>query len=168
MSKTTGRNKRKKGLRILITFYLSFSIAFILDRITKIIIVSKIPENVSVEIFPFLYLRNIKNTGICFGFFDAPVYMPLLIVASIVVLILIFLFVHRRRKLLSAFSYFCLGLVSGGILGNLFDRVGYKGVIDFIDFRVWPVFNLADTFIVCGIGGLIIFYSRRKDASRVF
>ncbi len=168
MSEAAGRSKGKEGLITLIVFYSGFSSAFILDRITKIIITSRIPENTSVEIFPFLYLRNIRNTGICFGFLDNPVYMPLLIIASIIALTLIFLFVHKKRKLFSRFPCFCLGIISGGILGNLLDRAGYRGVIDFIDFRIWPVFNLADAFIVCGVACLIVFYSRRKDASRVF
>jgi len=156
---------RRKGLIKLIIFYSVFLFAFVLDRITKIVIVSKIPENTFVEIFPFLYFRNIRNTGICFGFLDNSNYITFLIVASIIALAFIFYFVHKKRRILSGFSLFCFGLVCGGIFGNLFDRAGYKGVIDFIDFRIWPVFNLADVFIVCGVICLIVFYSRRRDAS---
>jgi len=152
----------------LFLFYSEFLIAFILDRITKHIVLSTIPENSFVEIFPFFYLRNIKNTGICFGFLDNPIYLPFLIVASFVALILFFILVHKNIQHLSKWSCLCLALVSGGISGNLIDRIAYKGVIDFIDFRIWPVFNLADTFIVCGVACLLVFYSRGKNASRMF
>ncbi|MGC8804321.1 MAG: signal peptidase II [Candidatus Ratteibacteria bacterium] len=149
-------------------FYSSFAIAFLIDRITKLIVTLKIPENFSVKICRFLYINNIKNGGICFGFLENPSYLPLIIILSVIALFVILLYVHNRRLELPIFSHVCFGLICGGILGNLYDRALYRGVIDFIDFLVWPVFNLADTFIVCGIGCLLIFYSRsRKHASSV-
>lgn len=49
-----------------------------------------------------------------------------------------------------------LGLIAGGAIGNLVDRMSYTRVIDFLDFRVWPVFNLADTFICIGVGLILL------------
>lgn len=145
-------------------FYTGFSIALILDRITKQIVMLTIPANSSIEISKFFHITNIKNAGICFGLFDSPAYLPVFIVASIFAVGFIFIYIFKKKSRLSRFSFFCSGLISGGITGNLIDRITYHGVIDFIDFRIWPVFNLADTFIVCGVFCLIFSYWR-KDAS---
>ena len=168
MSESAGKRGRKTGIGTLIFFYSGFLAAFVLDRISKAIILFMIPENSSFEVFRFLHITNIKNPGICFGFLDSPVYLPVLIFASIIALGLIIGYMHKKKTALPVFPVFCFGLISGGILGNLVDRIIHRGVIDFIDFRVWPVFNLADTFIVCGIAFLVLFYSRRKDASGMF
>lgn len=152
----------------MIFFYSGFSIAFILDRITKQIIVSIIPEGSYIEIFKFFRITNIKNSGICFGLFNSPVYLPLFIATSIVALAFVFTFVYRKSLVLPVFSLFCFGLIAGGILGNLIDRIIFRGVIDFIDFRIWPVFNFADSCIVCGVFSLIVIYWRHKDAPCMF
>ncbi|MCM8763822.1 MAG: signal peptidase II [Candidatus Omnitrophica bacterium] len=168
MSEGAGKSGRKAAIEALTFFYSGFLTAFVLDRVTKIIILLMIPENSSLQVFRFLYITNIKNPGICFGFLDNPVYLPVLIFASVIALGFIIVYIHKKKKALPVFPGFCFGLISGGILGNLVDRVVHRGVIDFIDFRVWPVFNLADTFIVCGIAFLVFFYSRRNDASCMF
>lgn len=149
-------------------FYSALIGSFSLDRISKMIILKTIPENSFVVISRFFYITNIKNTGICFGLFDNVVYQPVFIFASLIALGCIFIYIYRKKKFLPTFPRFCFGLICGGILGNLMDRIFYSGVIDFIDFRFWPVFNLADTFIVSGIISLMVFYSRRKDASCLF
>jgi len=149
-------------------FYSSFAIAFLIDRVTKSLVTLKIPENCSVKVCGFLYINNIKNSGICFGFLENPSYLPFIIILSVIALLVILLYVQNKKLELPIFSHVCFGLICGGILGNLYDRILYRGVIDFIDFLVWPVFNLADTFIVCGIACLLIFHSRsRKRASSV-
>lgn len=166
MSEESGKNRKKTGINKLIFFYSIFAIAFLIDRITKAIVALKIPENFSVKVFQFLYINNIKNSGICFGFLENPSYLPFIITLSVVALLAILFYVHNKKFELPIFSHVCFGLICGGILGNLYDRILYRGVIDFIDFLVWPVFNLADTFIVCGIACLLLFYSRsRKRAS---
>lgn len=152
----------------MISFYSGFILAFILDRITKIFVLLNIPENSSIELFRFFHLSNIRNSGICFGFFDNPASVPFLVVISSIAVIFIIAYVHKKRNL-PKITCICLGLINGGILGNLVDRIAYHGVIDFIDFRIWPVFNLADAFIVCGVLCIIIFYSRiKQNASSVF
>lgn len=101
------------------------------------------------------HITYIKNTGAAFGILGN--YTFLLIIASIVILVLFFLFVKTYSfdnlwfKAASAF-------IIGGAAGNLIDRVRLGFVIDFLDFRIWPVFNIADMAIVTGGIILIIFY----------
>ncbi len=168
MPEITGKVRRKTGIKKLIFFYSGLVSTFLLDRITKIAVISNIPENSSIVIFRFFYITNIRNSGICFGLFDNLIYLPFFIFTSIAALGIIIVYIHRKKTVLSAFPCFCFGLIGGGILGNLIDRVFHRGVIDFIDFRVWPVFNLADAFIVCGIAFLVFFYSRRENVSCLF
>jgi len=92
-------------------------------------------------------LTYITNTGAAFGLF--PDHGLFLIAIAVIVVIAILVY-HRHlpdKTLVRA----SLGLQLGGALGNLIDRLRYGYVIDFIDFKVWPVFNLADSAIVVGV-----------------
>ncbi|MCM8758838.1 MAG: signal peptidase II [Candidatus Omnitrophica bacterium] len=157
-------NKDKK----IVFFYVGFSIAFILDRASKQIILSVIPENSHIEIFRFFRITNIRNSGICFGLFDNPIYLPIFIFTSLIAIGFIISYVYKKRSELPLLSLFSFGIIAGGVLGNLIDRIIFYGVIDFIDFRIWPVFNLADSFIVLGVLTLVMIYWRQKDASCMF
>ena len=86
---------------------------------------------------------------------------PILIISSILALVLIVLFVEKKTGNFPFFSFVSLGLIEGGIFGNLVDRLRFHAVTDFIDFRVWPVFNLADCCIVCGVGFYILSQFRK-------
>ncbi|GFP38074.1 hypothetical protein HKBW3S44_01754, partial [Candidatus Hakubella thermalkaliphila] len=74
----------------------------------------------------------------------------LLIIISLVAIVFILLF-HRRSRSASIWVPFGLGLALGGAIGNLIDRIIHGKVTDFIDFRIWPVFNLADASVVIGL-----------------
>lgn len=137
-------------------FYISFIISFLADRISKAIVDKNIPENYSVRIAPYFFLTHIKNPGICFGMLSRTNCYPLLIISSILALVLIILFVEKKTGNFPLFSSVSLGLIEGGILGNLIDRLRFHAVTDFIDLRIWPVFNLADCCIVCGVGFYIL------------
>jgi signal peptidase II len=154
--------------RSKIVFYLTFILSFFIDRILKFLINIQIPENSSIEIYKYFFITNIKNRGILFGLLNNGNYVFILILFSIVALLLIFFFVHRMSVLLPDLTVISFGLIAGGILGNLFDRIRYHAVIDYIDFRVWPVFNLADCFIVSGVCLYIIKQFWRQNASCIF
>ena len=108
----------------------------------------------------FFYLTRVNNTGAAFGLFrGATVYLAIATFISIGVLLFCLLSYHERMRPLQRWGW---TLVAGGALGNLHDRVLYGHVIDFLDFRVWPVFNLADSFVCVGVA-LVAFSVFRKQ-----
>ncbi len=124
-----------------------------LDQITKHFIINYLSFSDSIEIFPFLHIVNIRNTGAAFGIFKdlgSIFFIAISVAATIFVINLLI-----RRT----YNYFGLSLVLGGALGNLIDRIFYGKVVDFIDFSIgsfhWPAFNVADSALTVGI--IIIF-----------
>ena len=146
------------------TFYINLIIIFsifILDRLTKVYVIYLNKINGSSEIFSskFLDIYLIWNEGIAFGFFsfnENNLYNFLTL--FILVIILVILFMISKS---SGFKKYSLLMIFGGALGNVFDRIIYKAVPDFIDFHVgnfhWFIFNLADIFITIGVFFMIIF-----------
>ena len=140
---------------------------FILDRISKIYILNSVEANneLDVYIFSFLRLYLIWNKGIAYGLFSSEQNLVynfitiLIIIINLVILIMII----KSKDIKAYFLIFILG----GSLGNLFDRIYYYAVPDFIDFHLgnfhWFVFNIADIFITIGIIGLIIVEIIKKD-----
>ena len=124
------------------------------DQLTKWLVSSRLALGSSVTVAEPLKISHVQNSGIAFGFFSQATSM-VIVLTSAVVLWMVFFFAHSgaRHPLLPA----ALGLVIGGSVSNLFDRVTSGHVTDFIDFNFWPAFNLADTFIVLGVAALIFF-----------
>jgi len=119
-----------------------------------------------VAVFPGFNLIFHRNSGVTFGFFQNVPWWVLALVATAVVLFLVVSLI-RATQAAEAVAY---GMVIGGALGNIVDRLRSEGVTDFLDFYLgtahWPAFNLADVFVVCGVGVLLIFAGREKvDAS---
>jgi len=96
----------------------------------------------------FFHIRLVHNTGAAFGLFGKHPY--LFVIIAVLALILISYFLIRRSHILNVGERIALCFMMGGTLGNLTDRIRFGYVIDFIDFRIWPVFNLADSFISIG------------------
>ena len=132
--------KFDKNLRI---FFLVVVIALVLDILSKQIIrLTKFTTTGN-----FVDISNLFNTGSLFGLFSSVTFVSIVfIVISLIALAFLFYFRKEYPKLTVP-----LALISAGILGNLIDRVFYGAVFDFINFHFWPVFNLADSFIVCGV-----------------
>ena len=145
-------------------------IIFLLDRISKEYIIFLDEKNFNSEIFSssFLNIVLVWNDGIAFGllsFSDKTFYNLITIFISIIIIILLYL-ISKTEKL-KKYSYI---IVSGGALGNLFDRIVYKSVPDFIDLHYdgfhWFVFNISDIFITFGIICLIydeVFLEKEKE-----
>ena len=134
-----------------------FSAAFIvvlLDQLTKFLIKQNFQLNQSIPILKNIFhLTYITNTGSAFGLFKGLNLFFMLF--SIIVIIVIFYYLNKiveNKKLLQ----FSIGLLLGGTIGNLIDRIAYASVIDFIDFRIWPVFNIADAAVTISVILLII------------
>ena len=100
---------------------------------------------------PVFYLTYIQNPGAAFGMMARQTGFFILTTILIIVVTLFF----YRKILQSTLLQLEIGLIIGGALGNLIDRIRFKQVVDFLDFRIWPVFNLADTAILIGVGLLI-------------
>ena len=128
-----------------------------LDQITKLFILDFLRDG-SILVNNNFNLVLVYNTGISFSLFQMNSYSGQLILASLGGLIVIFLFIWLL-KLKNVFHSLALGLIIGGALGNIFDRIIRGGVIDFIDLHIldyhWPAFNFADSAIVVGALGII-------------
>jgi signal peptidase II len=139
------------------------ALVYAIDRVTKVLVEANLQDRPPVELIPgVLELRFTTNPGGAFGIFGDLSWLFVLI--SVVVVGAI---VFASRNLPSTISAVGLGLVLGGAIGNLTDRLlrgpGLGGeVVDFIDLQVWPVFNLADTGIVVG-AALLLLSGLRRD-----
>ncbi|HEX6958607.1 MAG TPA: signal peptidase II [Ferrovibrio sp.] len=112
-----------------------------------------------ITVLPIFNLVRVWNTGVSFGLFqqDSTLRSWILIGVAVAVLIWLGLWLARTRSALVATA---LGLIIGGAIGNVIDRVRFGAVFDFLDFHVfgwhWPAFNLADSAIVVGVGLLLL------------
>ncbi len=139
-------------------FYFNLTIIFsifVLDRLTKLYIIYLDKINNGSEIYQskFLNIYLIWNEGIAFGLFsldDKHLYNTLTLIILIVIIIILYLVVKNK-----GFKRYSLIFILGGAIGNLFDRIFYKAVPDFIDFHIenfhWFIFNVSDIFITVGV-----------------
>ena len=144
----------------LIIFFSIASIFFI-DRISKILVISKSEKLNQNEIFStkFINFHLIWNEGIAFGllsFSNSSTYQIMTLFILLVILILIF-YMLKTDMVNEKIGFI---LIVGGAIGNLFDRVFYSAVPDFIDLHInnfhWFIFNIADIFITTGVLWLIL------------
>ncbi len=137
-------------------FYLVSLITFMIDRIIKILVVLLNIDKVTI-INNFFNINLAYNYGAAWSILTGKKIFLILI--SIIIVIGIY-FILIRGKKLRTYESITYGLLIGGILGNLFDRIVYGYVIDFLDFYIFgydfPIFNLADSFIVISIFMLIV------------
>jgi signal peptidase II len=146
--------------------YGSSALVYAADRVTKAVVEAQLAHRPPVVVVPrVLRFTYTTNPGGAFGLFGRAPYLFLAATLVVCAAIIVASFSSHSRVLSVG-----LGLVLGGALGNLTDRVvrgtGLNGrVVDFIDFRVWPVFNLADSAIVIG-AALILLAGVRRAASR--
>jgi len=137
--------------------YIGFAIFVILfDQASKLFIQYKMKIGESIPVIKGIFhITYIENPRTSFGFFEYnKSFFAIAVLISIILLILIYKKIIFKKD---PFMYFPLTLVLGGAIGNLIDRVRVDGrVIDFIDFRIWPVFNFADSALVCGMLILLI------------
>ena len=114
----------------------------------------------------FFRITHVHNTGAAFGLFQGHSF-TLTIVASagIAVILLCALFLYRRFPILDSMpSRLALGLILGGTIGNLIDRLRFGYVTDFIDIGIWPTFNIADSAIT--VGAILFAYSSLRSLSK--
>ena len=144
-------------------FYINLSIValvYALDRVSKIYIINLNKNNLGSDIFisPYLDINLIWNKCIAFGLFSFDkiyFYNFLSLIIGIVILILVVLAFKNN-----GFKRYSFLMIVGGALGNLYDRIFFYAVPDFIDFHIgnfhWFIFNVSDIFITIGVIGMII------------
>ncbi len=118
-------------------------IVIILDQLTKFIFKN--------------YFSYTTNTGALFGLFKG--YNLLFIIITLIVIIVIIYYMNKHK--LKQIETILLSLILGGAVGNLIDRMIYGHVIDFINLKIWPSFNIADAAITIGVIGLVIYYWKK-------
>jgi signal peptidase II len=135
------------------------------DQLTKSIVVSQLSLGDAIASIGPFSIHHVQNTGIAFGLFaDSTTAVIVLTGAAVAGMVLFFARTARRHPLLPV----ALGLVIGGSVSNLIDRVRLGHVTDFLDFLYWPAFNLADTFIVVGVALLFVsFVASDRTSPRV-
>jgi signal peptidase II len=155
------RRSRGGSVRLL---YLGLSLfLFAMDRLSKSLVVSRLPLYDSVPVIQdFFHLTHVANTGALFGLM-AGLASPLrgIVFITIPVLAILLILVFQFRTAESELPIQVgLSLILGGAMGNLYDRVLYGHVVDFLDFSLaghhWPAFNLADSSICLGVFTLVL------------
>jgi len=154
--------ERPRGRRRIAVLFAVATLAYALDLVSKMLVVAKLEHHAPIEIVgDWLRFEAIRNAGAAFGFGQAFTIIFTVIAAAVIVVI-----ARLARKLYSLPWAIALGLLLGGALGNLTDRIFrspgvFEGaVVDFIAPKHFAVFNLADSAIVCG-GILIVLLSFR-------
>ena len=161
------RFSRAAGTRLL---YLGLSLLlFGLDRLSKSMVVARLPLYESVPIIEnFFHLTHVANTGALFGLMAgmaSPLRGLIFITIPVLAIFLILAFQIRTREN-DFLIQTGLSLILGGAMGNLYDRIAFGHVVDFLDFSLaghhWPAFNLADSSICLGVFTLILDLFRRE------
>ncbi|MGW0829932.1 signal peptidase II [Streptomyces prunicolor] len=157
-----GESAPSRGRRRIAVLFVVAVFAYTLDLVSKLLVVAKLEHHAPIEVFgDWLEFHAIRNPGAAFGFGAAFTVIFTMIAAAVIVVI-----ARLARKLYSLPWAIALGLLLGGALGNLTDRIFrspgiFQGeVVDFIAPKGFAVFNLADSAIVCG-GILIVLLSFR-------
>ena len=123
------------------------------DQLTKVLVSGRLDLGDGVDIVGPFTIHHVRNTGIAFGLFsDSTSVVIALTAVAICALLVFFARSGARHPLLPV----AVGLVLGGSASNLADRLRLGYVTDFLDLDYWPAFNLADTFIVVGVGLLFL------------
>ena len=149
------RNSKAIYTNLIIIFLI-----FILDRLTKIYIIylDKINNGSEIYLSKYLNIYLIWNEGIAFGLFslDEKIFYNYLTIFIFVIVVLVLFWVIKSKGI----QKYALSMISGGAIGNLFDRIFYQAVPDFIDLHInnfhWFIFNIADIFITSGVFLMIL------------
>ena len=141
----------------LVIGMLAALIAFLVDQGTKAIVVANAAVLSSgVPVFPGFNLIFLRNDGVTFGLLGGAPWWSLTVLASGICVWLAVMLVRTASRV-EALAY---GAIIGGALGNVVDRFRHRAVTDFLDFYIgtahWPAFNMADVFVVGGVGLLLV------------
>ena len=161
-------NPPPQGKRWNLVFFLTALLAVVADQLTKTGIRSNLARGESLPETGLFRLTHVQNTGASFGLFpDQSFALTIVAIVGIIVLLaFVLLFSHRTPFSDSRLVKPALGLVLGGTVGNLIDRLRLGYITDFIDIGIWPTFNVADSAIVVGVilfAYSLLFLTRAKQ-----
>lgn len=129
--------------------FLTATLVFVADRLSKYVAVNSLAAGESIRVIPGVFhITLVLNSGAAFGLLKNWAVFFILFSLLAIALIILFIANSSGMSLMLATS---LALILGGAAGNLVDRLKFGYVIDFLDFRIWPVFNIADSAISIGI-----------------
>ena len=121
----------------------------ILDIATKFIAVTTLSPGQSIKVLPGIFhITLVLNKGAAFGLLKN--HNSLFMALSFAVIFFIIVYTYRYKPITSTILI-AFGLILGGAIGNIIDRIRFGCVVDFFDFRIWPVFNIADSSITIGV-----------------
>ncbi|MGC9144345.1 signal peptidase II [Hydrogenobaculum sp.] len=157
----------KQPKRFLLIYFITFLTVFILDEITKIEIRHMLKPNESIDVLPILKIVLIYNKGIAFGMLSNLGGAFRVLLLEILPIIAIFVSGFYAFKSKDTKISILMGMLSGGAFGNLFERVYYGKVTDFLYFHIenhyWPAFNVADSAVSLSIAGLILLSLKERE-----
>lgn len=147
-----------------LVFFLIALLVVIADQLSKAAVAAHfLPDESRIVIPHVLYLTYIHNYRGAFGLFGVH---PLALAVAAAVIVILFYYGYRQGGA-TASTHIAFGLILGGAIGNILDRVRFHYVIDFVDLRWWPVFNVADSAITVGVAVLLVrmlWHERRQTA----
>ncbi len=145
-------------------FWFVAALAFVADRLSKAVVIRLMTPDQSIPVIPGVFhLTLVKNPGAAFGMLANQRTLFLVIAVVVIVAVLYYSRLIGPEHTLLQVS---LGLQLAGAAGNLVDRAASGLVVDFLDVRIWPVFNVADSSIVIGTGLLILALLRTPQDNR--
>lgn len=133
----------------------------LLDQVTKWYVSSYMELGETIPVIPGIFhWTYIINPGAAFGILE---YQHAFFLGIVVVLFVAYGWMRKRIPAKPVYFPAGIGLLLGGALGNAIDRVRIHGVVDFFDFRVWPIFNVADIGICLGVALVLLYFWRHSD-----
>lgn len=159
VARAIDRRHRRQTQRHWLRFILLAATVLVLDQATKAVIRATLEPRERIDVFPGFQISRVANEGIAFGLFPGrqAIVAVLTVVALCAIAIALAGLVARNATVAAG-----AGLLVGGSLGNLIDRLTLGAVVDFIDFTRWPAFNVADCAIT--IGAVLIIIGLMQDA----
>ena len=149
----------------MVTTIIISIILLCIDQISKLLVVNLLTKTNSIAIIKnFFYLTYINNDGAAFSILVGKRVLLILIAVLVIVMLIRYI---KKNNIQNKLELVSISLIIGGSLGNLIDRVVRGYVIDFLDFKIFnynfPIFNLADTFIVIGVFILLLKEIRKEN-----
>jgi signal peptidase II len=138
---------------------LVLGLVLLLDQVSKRLVQSGIARGDEDAVFPGISLVHVRNEGVAFGAFSGGKAIVVVIIAIALVALLVYFATHLDRPLV----WLPTGLLIGGAIGNIFDRVRDGAVTDFIKLPAWPAFNVADIAITAGVLSLLYVVERGDE-----
>lgn len=146
-----------------------FTIMFlVIDIISKLLISNLMYVGQSIKIIKdFFNITYVRNTGAAWSILSGKTWLLIIVSLIIIALIVFYIYKNKPKTKIEKISY---SMIIGGAIGNLIDRIIYGYVVDFLDFNIfgydYPIFNLADSFILIGVILLVIYTWRCKDGNQ--